>query len=198
MSVALSTGAADAPRRNLHSLYFDTSFGDLRKHGTILRVRKIRGAYVIGLNWAAAPREGPFSRGEVEVRVPTAEPEIAAFGAEIASELKRLTGGQPLERRFETQIKRRLRALDVGLAVVEVAFDEGFILAGENQLPLTEVELEQKSGKPSLLYDLAIRCAESLPICLDPISKAERGYLFAVGDRPMRDALTVSRRCNGR
>jgi triphosphatase len=115
---------------------------------------------------------------------PTAKPEIALFGAKVASELNRLTGGQPLEQQFETQIKRRLRPIDVDGAAVDVAFDEGFIFAGENTLPLSEVELELKSGEEGPLYDLAIKCTESLPIRLEPLSKAERGFLIAAGESP--------------
>src|SRR4029450_10459522 len=111
------------------------------------RVRNMRRAYVMGLKWAAPPTERPFSRGEVEVRTPTEKPEIALFGAEIGSELLRLTGGRPLEQQFETQIKRRLRRLGAGELVVDVAFDEGLILAGGSRLPVTELGLKLKSGE---------------------------------------------------
>lgn len=177
-------GAADAPRTSLNSVYFDTPSRDLKKQKIVLRVRKSRSAYVMGLKWVAPPTEGPYSRGEIEVEARGPEPEIDLFKEEIASELKRLAGGQPLEPQFETQIKRRVRTLDLGRGVVEAAFDEGFIVAGENRLPATEIELELKSGEPASLYELAIRCAESLPICLEPSSKAERGFLVAAGENP--------------
>src|SRR5439155_16006515 len=122
-SKLLSAGAPDAPRRTLRSFYFDTSSGDLRKHGITLRVRNMRRAYVMGLKWAAPAAEKPLSRGEVEVRVPTANPEIAVFGAESASELNRLTKGRTLEQQFETQMKRRSRRLGAGEWGVDAAFD---------------------------------------------------------------------------
>ena len=48
-SELLATYAADAPRRTLRSVYFDTPAGDLRKQRMVLRVRKVRRTHFIGL-----------------------------------------------------------------------------------------------------------------------------------------------------
>jgi hypothetical protein len=45
--------------------------------------------------------------------VPSLDPAIPLFGEEIAPELNRIIDGQPLEQKFETQIKRRLRCLNL-------------------------------------------------------------------------------------
>lgn len=184
-SELIASGAANTPSRTLRSVYFDTATGALRKQRIVLRVRKDRRARIMGLKWAAAPAEGVFSRGEIEVRAPGLEPDLASFGEEMAAELSRITEGRPLEPQFETQIKRRALALEFGSSRIEVAFDEGFIIAGDRRQPLAELELELKAGDESVLYDLAIRLAEALPLRLDMMSKAERGFLLADGASPM-------------
>jgi inorganic triphosphatase YgiF len=55
------------------------------------------------------------------------------FGEEIAAELNRVIDGRPLERQLETQIKRRLRCLNLERSLVEVAFDEGFVVVGDRR-----------------------------------------------------------------
>src|ERR1700730_7404332 len=86
-SELLSTDAADAPRRTLRSVYFDTPAGDLRKQRMVLRVRKVRRTHIMGLKWARPLAEGPFARRETEVRVPRPDPDINLFGEEISAEL---------------------------------------------------------------------------------------------------------------
>ena len=119
-SELLTTYAADAPRRTLRSVYFDTPAGDLRKQRMVLRVRKVRRTHIMGLKWARPLAEAPFSRSEIEVRVPSLDPDITLFGEEIAAELRRVIEG--LERQFETQIKRRLRCLNLERSLIEVSF----------------------------------------------------------------------------
>lgn len=76
-SELLSTDAPDTPRRTLRSVYFDTPAGDLRKQRMFLRVRKVRNTHIMGLKGARPLAEAPFSRSEIEVRVPRLDPEIA-------------------------------------------------------------------------------------------------------------------------
>ena len=156
-SELLAIETADAPRRTLRSVYFDTPAGDLRKQRMVLRVRKVRSTHIMGLKGATPLADAPFSRRETEVRVPRPDPDINLFGEEISAELNRVIDGYPLEQKFETQIKRRLRCLNLERSQLEVAFDEGFIVVGDRRQPLTEVELELKAGEEAALYDFAAR-----------------------------------------
>src|SRR3984893_16987263 len=184
-SELLSTDAADAPRRTLRSVYFDTPAGGLRKQRMVLRVRKVRGTHFMGLKWARPLAEGPFSRSEMEVRVPSLDPNITLFGEEIATELSRVIKGRSLEQKFETQIKRRLRCVNLERSQLEVAFDEGFVVVGDRRHPLMEVELELKAGEEAALYDLAVRLADALPVRLEIMSKADRGFMLVADEHPM-------------
>jgi inorganic triphosphatase YgiF len=107
--------------------------GILRKQRMVLRVRKVRRTQIMGLKWARPLVEGPFSRGEVEAYVPSIDPDITLFGEEVSAELSRVIDGRLLEQKFETQIKRRLRCLNLERSQFEVAFDEGFVLVGDRR-----------------------------------------------------------------
>jgi inorganic triphosphatase YgiF len=184
-SELLAIETADAPRRTLRSVYFDTPTGDLRKQRMVLRVRKVRTSHFMGVKGARPHADAPFSRSETEVRVPCPDPDITLFGEEISVELNRVIDGCPLEQKFETQIKRRLRCLNLERSVIQVAFDEGFVVVGDRRQPLTGVELELKAGEEAAFYDFAARLTDALPVRLEIMSKADRGFMLAADEPPM-------------
>ena len=174
----------EAPRRTLRSIYFDTAAGDLKKKHIALRVRKTgRGVAQMGLKWAPAS-ESLFSRQEVEVPIPGMQPDISLFEAKVAAEIERATEGRPLEPQFETLVKRRVRQMRLSQSEIEIAFDEGAVIAGARRLPIREIELELKSGEEIELYELAIQLVETLPLRLHVVSKAERGFMLVSGEHP--------------
>jgi inorganic triphosphatase YgiF len=70
---------------------------------------------------------------------------------------------------------------------VEVAIDQGEIRTSDGGAvePISEVELELKSGDPAVLYDLSLRLLQVAKIRLEMRSKAERGYrLLGAAPRP--------------
>ena len=184
-SEPLSAHTTKTQRRTLRSVYFDTLAGDLRRQRMVLRVRTARNTHIMGLKWPRSLEDGTLSTSQIAVRVPSLDPAITLFGEEIAAELNRIIDGKPLEQRFETQIKRRLRCLNLEHSLIEVAFDEGFVVVGDRRQPLTEIELELKAGEETAFYDFAVRVAEALPIRLEIMSKAERGFMLAANDRPL-------------
>jgi inorganic triphosphatase YgiF len=104
------------------------------------------------------------------------QPDLTLFDEATASELIALVGNRPLAAQFETIIKRRTILVERGRSQIEVAFDEGSIAVAGQSVPLTEVELELKSGDESALCDLAMSLADELPLRLDFVSKCERGF----------------------
>ena len=169
--------SVSAPRaESVRSTYFDTASGDLRKNGIVLRIRrKGRAKPILGVK-AAQADDGPFSRKEVEVPSPDMQPDLTLFDEATARELIALVGDRPLSVQFETIIKRRMILVEQGRSQIEVAFDEGFIAVAGQSVPLTEIELELKSGDEPALYDLAMSFAGELPLRLDFVSKGERGF----------------------
>ena len=64
---------------------------------------------------------------------------------------------------------------------VEFCLDRGRITAGEISVPISEIELELKSGGAVSLFQLALDLLVIVPLRLENRSKAERGYALAAG-----------------
>lgn len=181
-SPLLRAHAAATPARKLTTIYFDTPDADLQKRRIALRVRRDgRKAPVMALKWAPEAGEGAFSRGEVEIPVAKLQPDLSLFQGEIGDLARRLVGDKPLEAKYETRVSRIVRLVSQGATKIEVAFDQGLIVAGELSKPLCEIELEFKSGEARDLYEFAAVLTESLPLRLDVTSKAERAWRLATG-----------------
>ena len=170
--------SASPPRKQkLRTIYFDSPSGDLRKNGFILRIRKNgRAGPVIGVKSASSTVNSPFARIEIEVRSRDFEPDLTLFDNSTAAKLTRILGDHTLEAQFETQVNRQTIVVHKGQSEIEVAFDDGGIITGQSRVPLTELELELKSGIEPDLYDLALQCTQSLPLRLDFVSKGEKGF----------------------
>jgi inorganic triphosphatase YgiF len=174
-----------SPARKLVSTYYDTPDGELKKRKMALRLRRSgRGAPVMTLKWPLQNAGDVFARGEIEIRARTMQPDISLFEPDIAEGLRQILGEAPLEAKYETRVSRVTRLIGHGAARIEVAFDEGAIHAGERELPLRELELELKAGPAQDFFDFATLLAESLPIRLDAMSKAERATHFCEGTAP--------------
>jgi triphosphatase len=87
---------------------------------------------------------------------------------------------------FVTDFKRTTRQLEPAAGTrIELCLDRGTIIAGAAQAPISEVELELKAGPPAHLIDLALALVEHVPMRLEPVSKAERGYALVAGSTPV-------------
>ena len=145
--------------RQLEAVYYDTADRDLFSHGMSLRVRRDGGRYVQTLKRAPAHGQ-PFVRGEWETSVDSLGPNLASLPvSEIGAPLDKIAPAA-LDPIFTTKVRRWTQRLDLSGAVVEVAFDDGSIEAGEHCEPLSEIELELKAGTPRVLYDLGIELLE--------------------------------------
>lgn len=82
---------------------------------------------------------------------------------------------------YSSDIHRLSRRLRAPLGTVELAFDEGWLIAGDQRLPVCELEIELVSGHPAAVLDVARRWALRLGLWLDTRSKAERGDLLSRG-----------------
>ena len=91
---------------------------------------------------------------------------------------------------FVTKVRRRTIRLDLPGGVVEIAFDDGMIEAGERQERLTEIELELKAGDPSILHDLGLQLLEVAPLRVSMLSKSDRGYSLAFDVAPKASKAT--------
>jgi len=96
-----------------------------------------------------------------------------------------LADGAPLVERYRTDVQRRLRRMRSGGATVEVAFDEGRIVAGGRRAAVFEVEFELVAGPVQGLLALAARWVQRHRLWIDTRTKSERGHRLAEGDPPV-------------
>jgi inorganic triphosphatase YgiF len=175
-------------RQHLQALYHDTADRALALAGMALRLRKEGRAWVQTLKAAGAH---PLQRLEHNVRVAAGpagqapaldvQRHTGAPAGEALLALLREAGDPPLQLRYRSDIRRTRRELRSAGARIELALDEGELVAGERRLPVCELEFELLSGSLPALLAVAARWAVQHGLWLDVRSKAERGDRLAEG-----------------
>jgi len=169
-------------RKHLKSVYYDTPERTLRRSGLSLRVRQSGARFVQTVKTDAA--DDPLRRGEWEASVPSLAPDLALAMLFIPEKLRCHLEARPLEAVFTADVHRHARMLDLPSGTVEVAFDQGELTAGDGSLPVSEIELELKSGSASAIYEVALRLAEHGAVKPSIRTKSERGFDLAAGKPP--------------
>ncbi|MGY3074289.1 triphosphatase [Bradyrhizobium sp. LM6.10] len=168
-------------RKHLKSVYYDTPERTLRRNGLSLRVRQSGARFVQTLKTDAV--DDPLRRGEWEARVSSLAPDLALAMPFIAEKLRSHLEAQPLEAVFTADVHRHARMVDLPSGTVEIAFDRGVLTAGDRTLPVSEIELELKSGSASAIYEIALRLAEHGAVKPSVRTKSARGFDLAA-DKP--------------
>ena len=170
-----------ATRKQLDNLYFDTPQRRLARAGIALRLRRDGRRWLQTVKGGSNSQAGLHQREEIEFGVagPALEWKPLA-GTAFEPVLKPLKN--QLDVQFRTRFKREIRQLRGATgAEIELAIDQGEILAGNHSEPLCEVEMELLNGSVDDLFTLAMQLAERHPLVLDSRSKAERGSRLAQG-----------------
>ena len=79
---------------------------------------------------------------------------------------------------FSTDFNRTVWLVEFQQSKIEVAFDQGKIIAGESEQPICEIEFELKSGNVQDLFDFVETLPFERDIYFSSASKAKRGYLL--------------------
>lgn len=184
-------GSRDVRSQRLQAAYFDTPERALARAGFALRLRREGTQWVQTLKGAGA--DG-MSRLEHNVPLPARGAALPALdparhaGHPAGERLLALLatpdcGG--LQCLYRTDIQRLSRPLRDAAGRVELAFDQGELLAEREgrlqRLPVCELEIELLDGSPAAVLDVARHHAARLGLWLDSRSKAERGDLLARG-----------------
>lgn len=182
-------GSAQSPatEERLQAIYFDTPDRDLARAGFALRLRREGEVWVQTLKGAAP--DG-MTRLEHNVALGDATPalDVARHADHPAGQaLQALVDTLPadaLQALFRTDITRLSRTLRTRHGVVELALDQGALLAGEGdalrRTPVAELEIELKSGQPRAVLEVArVWAIERFGLSLELRTKALRGDLLA-------------------
>ncbi|MCK1733778.1 CHAD domain-containing protein [Bradyrhizobium sp. 138] len=164
-------------RKHLKSVYYDTPERELRRNGLSLRVRQSGARFVQTVKTEVA--DDPLRRGEWEANVPSLAPVLALAMPFIPEKIRSSLEVHPLEAVFTADIHRHARMIDLPTGTVEVAFDQGELTADGRSLPVSEIELELKSGSASTIYEVALLLAEQGAVKPSIRSKSARGFDLA-------------------
>ena len=185
-----SAVAGRTPQRRvrLQAAYFDTAQRALAQAKLALRVRREGRRWVQTLKGAT---DDGMTRLEHNVVLgagsepPQADPARHA-GTPVGDRLFAVlrdsasgSAGAPLAVLYRTDILRRTRVQRSALGSVELAFDTGWITAGESKLAVLELEIELLGGSPQAVIATARRWVPRFGLWLDTRSKSERGDLLA-------------------
>ena len=190
-SVVASMRKGKTMRQRLQAKYFDTAEGLLARHGIVVRVRKE------GRRWvqtAKGPTSGPLERLEHNVALAALAPgsvhqvDLARHAAtpvgqaiEAALGLKAGEAFPVLHQLYETDVWRTSRTVERAGSVVELALDQGRVMAGAHVLELCELEVELKSGHPEDAAALARQWCARHGLWLSTISKSMKGQRLRSG-----------------
>ena len=168
----------------LVSTYFDTEDHALWRRGLTLRVRRCNGHFIQTVKSDAEVAGMGIARGEWEdeIAAPGPDPQAAQSGRFI--DPKQVPALMPL---FRTEIGRRtIELLREPETCIEAAIDRGrvYVPCRDASEPVSEVELELKSGTAAALYDVALDLLAVAPVRLERRSKSERGYRLAAAEPP--------------
>ncbi len=162
-----------AAKKRLRSTYFDTADAVLRRHGVSLRVRRSDASVV-----QTVKRTGSsiVDREEWEREDADVAPDLAWLRTTPLRRLFSKRVARRLQPCFTVDVERTVFALAQGDARIEGALDRGTIRTQAGSLPVSEFELELKTGRPRAVLTLARGLARDVPMTLSLASKSERGY----------------------
>ncbi|SEP07076.1 CYTH and CHAD domain-containing protein [Nitrosovibrio sp. Nv6] len=172
--------------RKLYTVYYDTPDFDLRRHDIAFRLRRTGKNWIQSIKGGGDATAGLHQRYEWEIPLRTAQPDFIGISDPFLIEFfKNADIREQLRPVFTTEFKRSTRTLCLpGGSEAEFCLDQGVVSTVDASVPFCEVELELKSGGPLPLFQLALDLLHTVPLRLENVSKAERGYTLASGDKP--------------
>lgn len=168
-AVLAALPAGEAAVKAMQAVYYDTAADTLRRAGFGLRVRRTGGSCIQTLKSSAGADGG---RDEWEWPVPSDAPDPRLLAETPAA----LPPGARLEARFTVTVSRTVRVVALGDARIEIALDDGEVVAGDRQDTILELELELLSGPRDALDQLASDLRSRVALTPSTITKAERGF----------------------
>ncbi|HEY3328374.1 MAG TPA: CHAD domain-containing protein [Novimethylophilus sp.] len=189
---AVAAACVDKPvTRKLTSIYYDTPDLKLHDAGISLRVRRMAGGWFQAVKAAGSSLAGLHQRMEWEDIIANGQPDFTRI---LDPDLIKLFADQQLRDAlkpiFRTEVQRTEWQLAFDNDKIELALDLGQLVADRKREPISEIELELKDGNAGRLFDLALALQQDIPLTLENISKAQRGYAHY---RPQPPAIFKAR-----
>lgn len=186
-SPVIAAAARSRPvTRTLHSVYFDTPDRALADARMALRVRRAGRRWIQTFKCGGGSEAGLHQRAEFETVVPGAALDLAALVDTPAAALLADAGfRERLGPAFATVFRRTTWTVEIHPGeTAELALDVGEVTAGEASTPICEVEIELVAGQPANLFAFARQLLADVPLRLENVSKAARGYALLTHRMP--------------
>lgn len=159
----------------LRARYFDTPQRELTRQRMAIRVRQEGARWVQTLKAAGSDS---LSKVEINHDRPDGNLDLSLYKDTPVQEAIAALDS-PVQLRYETEVTRWRTELDTGDAIIEIAFDQGVVRAGERSLPISEIEFELMSGDVQALFSTGMDWLEKYDLVIDLRSKSERGDILA-------------------
>lgn len=173
-------GVGQWQTRELLNRYYDTADFALANSQVALRIRRDGEQLIQTLKSKGASVAGLSERNEWDWFIKVNRLVLSHLDDSCWPDNLRELDKKQLKVVFSTDFNRQyaeLRWQRAGVeTVIEVALDQGVVVAGQHQEDICEVELELRAGDPAALFELALELATDVALMPCDISKAERGY----------------------
>lgn len=176
---AILIACIDKPvTRKLTSIYYDTPDLRLLDAEISLRVRRMAGGWFQAVKAAGSSLAGLHQRMEWEDVIAHGYPDFTRI---LDPGLVKIFSDETLREALSPIFKTEVQRTEWQLAFdngdhIELALDLGQLVAGKKREPIAEIELELKAGNAGHLFDLALELQQDIPLTLENVSKAQRGY----------------------
>ena len=177
--------ASQPKSTRLLALYFDTARHDLARHEMAMRLRRSGRGWKQALKAGASGSGGLHARKEWEYDRPDASIDLSLFESTPLASLPRAKKlHQSLAEVFRVEVARTTWRVELAPGTsVEVALDRGVVRRGKRTEAISEVEIESLEGAPLAVFDLAERIVDRVALRPSPVTKAQRGYRLASGEK---------------
>jgi triphosphatase len=178
--------SGSAPSRTrLTALYFDTPAHDLEKNEMAMRLRRSGRDWKQCLKAGGRGVGGLHAREEWEFDRPDPSIDLSLFAP---TPLARLPRAKKLHRSlgevFRVEVERTAWKVEIAPGTrVEVVLDRGVVTHGKSRQAISEVEIESLEGSTLAVFDVADRLADRMALRPSGLTKAERGYRLARGEK---------------
>lgn len=175
--------------RRLISTYFDTSDFRLRRRGFTLRIRQDGNAFEQTIKAQSSEPSSVMRRNEWSAPIDGLTPDLRKLDDAEAREKIGLVIAGELQPIFTTDITRETKTYRANgksgkRALIEAALDRGEIRCDDKREPISEIELELLEGSAVTLQKEAVRFLQETALQYQPLSKSDRGFALALGERP--------------
>ena len=166
--------------RKVLSTYYDTPTLTLLDWGISLRLRRDARKWIQTIKTPGNAVSGLHQRMELESEVANGRLDFSKFSDTAYHDfLSQEALQNQIKPIFSTNIQRTEWQLSYKNGdQIELVLDIGELVVGDKRDPISEIELELKQGNAGRLFELALQLQQHIPLTIENMSKAHRGYAY--------------------